>query len=235
MDLKRFFSDNKIIGNKIILTGEEFYHAVKVTRHKKGYKIIVCDNADIDYYATITEIGKDFLEAEIDNVIKNIAESAKNITLYIGINKDIDAVVQKAVELGVKRIAPFTSKHGNENVVNYKRLEKIILESSKQCGRSYLAKIDEIMTFQEAVYDAKDSNLLFFYEAEEQIKMSDINLNEDKDIAIFIGSEGGFSMEEVALAQQNNAKILTMGKRILRVSTAVVAALTLCMEKLGEM
>ena len=57
MDLKRFFTDEKITGNTAKLTGNEFYHAVKVTRHKNGYKLILCDNDRYDYYATITDIG----------------------------------------------------------------------------------------------------------------------------------------------------------------------------------
>ena len=92
MDLKRFFCENKIIGNKIILSGEEFYHAIKVTRHKVGYKIIVCDNGDIDYYATITEINKDNLVAIIDKKEQNFCESNLDVTLFIGNNKNIDSI-----------------------------------------------------------------------------------------------------------------------------------------------
>jgi 16S rRNA (uracil1498-N3)-methyltransferase len=235
MDLKRFFVTNKILGENVILENEEFYHAVKVTRHKVGYIIIVCDNTNFDYYAKITEINKDNLIAKVEKKELNLAESTKNISLYLGINKDIDTSVQKAIELGVTRIVPFTSQHGNINEINYERLNKIILESSKQCGRSQLATLETVVTFKQAIQDAKDTNLLLFYEHESNNKIFDAKLNFDIDTSIFIGSEGGFSIEEIDFAKDNNAKVLTLGKRILRVSTAIVSAITLCMAKLGEM
>lgn len=235
MDLKRFFVKDKIIGDQIILEGEEFYHAIKVTRHKVGYSIIVCDNTDIDYYAKITAINKDHLIAKIEKKEKNVAEATQSVTLYLGIHKDIDESVQKAVELGIKRIVPFTSQHGNIDSVNYERLNKIILESSKQCGRSQLTVLEKAVSFAQAIQDAKETNLLLFYEYESENKIGNVKLKDDTSVAIFIGSEGGFSVEEIEYAKNKNVQILTLGKRILRVSTAVVAAITLCMARLGEM
>ena len=235
MDLKRFFVKDKILGDNVILENEEFYHAVKVTRHKVGYLIIVCDNTNFDFYARITEINKDSLVAKIEKKEQNFAESSKNVTLYLGINKDIDTAVQKAVELGINNIVPFTSQHGNLDDINYERLNKIILESSKQCGRSKLANLNKIVTLKQAIIDAKDTNLLLFYEHEKDNKILDTELNFDKDTSIFIGSEGGFSVEEIEFAKENNSKILTLGNRNLRVSTAICSAITLCMAHLGEM
>lgn len=235
MDLKRFFVSSAISGEKIILDGEEFYHAVKVTRHKVGYSIIVCDNTDRDYYAVITKIDSAYLEAKITKIEKNVAETTNKVSLYIGINKDIDTVIQKAVELGIKKIVPFTSQHGNSDSVNYDRLNKIIVESSKQCGRSCLAVLNQTVSFTDALDSTKDSNIMLFYEFENNNKVADCTLDMSKDTAVFIGSEGGFSEEEISHAKACNANILTLGKRILRVSTAVVSAVTLCMEKLGEM
>jgi 16S rRNA (uracil1498-N3)-methyltransferase len=234
MDLKRFFATEPINGDKIVISGEEFYHVVKVTRHKVGYSIIVCDNTDRDFYATIEKIERDCLIASIDKIEKNIAETNNNVSLYIGINKDLDTVIQKAVELGIKKIIPFTSQHGNITDINRERLQKIILESSKQCGRSYLANLSDTITFNEAILRAKNDNLLLFYEFESQNKVAECIVDKSKNTAIFIGSEGGFSKEEIEFAKQNNANILTLGKRILRVSTAVVSGITLCLDKLGE-
>lgn len=235
MDLKRFFIDEKITGNKVVLEGDEFYHAVKVTRHKVGFKIIICDNGDTDYYCKITEINKENLVAEVEKEEKNTSETSRPVSLYIGINKDIDTVVQKAVELGISKIVPFTSRHGNIDTVNYDRLNKIILESSKQCGRSRLARLEKVVPFSIAIEYAKNDNLLLFYEFETHNKVSDVVFNHEKSTSVFIGSEGGFSTEEIEYARQHNAGVLTLGKRILRVSTAVVSALTLCLSRLGEM
>lgn len=234
MDLKRFFID-KIVDNVAILTGEEFYHAVKVTRHKVGFILILCDNSGIDYYATITAINKDNLVAHIDRKEVNQTEIDNKINLYIGINKDIDTVIQKAVELGVTSVTPFFSQHtSSENEINIVRLQKIVLESSKQCGRAKLMQINNPINFVTLV-NIIDSNTLFFYEYERDKKVSACNIIESKPINIVIGGEGGFSVDEVSQVSTKEAQTLTLGKRILRVSTAVVSAITLVLQKIGEM
>lgn len=234
MDLKRFFTDIVDENESLaVLEGEEFFHAVKVTRHKVGYKLIINNNTEYDYYCTVSEINKDRLLARIDEKKKNETETSIPVTLYIGANKDLDTVVQKAVEMGVKRIVPFTSQHSNVDKINVARLNKIILESSKQCGRATLAAIDEITSIENALSVAKDTDIFFFYEFERNGKVADCKLSH-KEISVFIGPEGGYSAEERDMFCRSGANVLTLGKRILRVSTAVVAALSLTLEKIGE-
>lgn len=234
MDLKRFFID-KIDGNVATLTGEEFFHAVKVTRHKVGFELILCDNSGNDYYATITAINKDNLVAKVDKTERNSTEIDSEINLFIGMNKDIDSVVQKAVELGITSVTPFYSQHTSiDKEVNTSRLEKIVLESSKQCGRAKLMKVNTPINFQDITMINFD-NTLFFYEYERISKVSDCAITITNPINIIIGSEGGFSIEEVALLASKGAQTLTLGKRILRVSTAVVSAISLVLQKIGEM
>lgn len=234
MDLKRFFTQD-INNGSAVLTGEEFYHAVKVTRHKIGYNLIVCDGSNFDYYATVKAIKSDSLIAEIYDTAINTSETLANVNLYIGVNKDLDTVVQKAVELGVKSITPFTSQHGNLSEVNYDRLQKIVLTSSKQCGRAALAKANPILTFEQAIKEAAATELLFFYEFAQDARISNTAIDFTKAISIFVGPEGGFSTEEAKQVKDIGGKILGLGKRILRVSTAVCAAVTLILSAAGEM
>lgn len=234
MDLKRFFS-NEVDWEKrlAVLSGDEFFHCVKVTRHKVGYKLIVSNGDCYDYYCEVAEITKDTLTAKIEYREENPAELSRSITLYIGVNKDLDTVVQKAVEMGVSKVVPFRSAHSNVDKINLDRLNKIVLESSKQCGRNRLVEVSPLVSFAQAISVAQDTNMLFYYEYERDTTTSSVELTPG-DISVFIGSEGGFSKEEVACATKAGAKLLSLGNRILRVSTAVVAALTLVTERLGE-
>ncbi|MFA6867121.1 MAG: RsmE family RNA methyltransferase [Clostridia bacterium] len=231
MDLKRFFVFEDILGSDIILKGNEFYHAIKVTRHKVGYKLIISDNKDKDYYCTITKINSDNLIAHIDEIKLNDKELRKDILLFIGINKEIDTSVQKAVELGVNRIYPIITKHGNENSINKERLQRIILESAKQCGRSKLPTLNDVIDFTAAINVAKDTKAFLFYEFEEDRKVSSVSQITEDMVSVIIGSEGGFSLEEIAMCRENNIETYTLGKRILRVNTALVSALTLVIDK----
>lgn len=235
MDLKRFFTFEKIKGDSVVIRGEEYYHAIKVTRLKEGYKLIICDNTDKDYYCMIERIFKDYFIAKIDEIKENdTAESG--ITLYIGVCKELDTVVQKAVEMGAERIVPFRSQHSNIGDINTERLNKIIIESAKQCGRPRLTTLESLMSIEEAFNDAKNNGQnMLFYEFERDNKVGD-NIKKTADCTgIFIGSEGGFSLKEIEIAKENGFKILTLGKRILRVQTAVVAALALCLQGLDRL
>lgn len=235
MDLKRFFSENIDYGNlTATLTGEEFYHAVKVTRHKIGYKLIVCGDGEYDYYCTVKDIKDGVLYASIDDREKNTAETKLPITLYIGANKDLDTVVQKAVEMGVCRIVPFVSDHCNIDKINVERMQKIIAESSKQCGRAKLAEICELTDFKNALNMAKDADIAFFYEYAKEKRVADCEFGK-REIAVFIGCEGGFSNEEIETVIGSGICPLTLGKRILRVATAVTAAIALVEQNIGEM
>ncbi len=235
MDLKRFFSDNINYAEKTAtLTDEEYYHAVKVTRHKIGYKLIICGDGEHDYYCTVKDIGDGVLYATIDGREKNTAETKLPITLYVGANKDLDTVVQKAVELGVSKIVPFVSDHCNVDKINSDRLNKIISESSKQCGRARLAEICELISFKKALDTAKQCDVAFFYEYAKKKRVADCEFG-DKGIAVFIGCEGGFSKAEIESVIDCGIEPITLGKRILRVSTAVTAALALVEQAIGEM
>jgi len=234
MDLKRFFAEDKIVSDTVEISGAEFIHAVAVTRHKVGYKLIVCDNSGFDFYATVIEVGKKSLRVKIDKKEKNAAELKNRLHLYIGACKDLDTVVQKAVELGVTDITPFTSAHTNAAQISQERLNKIVLEASKQTGRAALANVHPLCALKDALSVSTATNKLAFYEFEREKKVSDLPLK-NADTAIIIGGEGGFSIEEADLMREAGFTLLTLGKRILRVATAVVSAITLVLSAEGEL
>lgn len=224
--------DFPIDSDQVTVFGEEFYHAIKVTRHKIGYKLILCDNTGYDYYGMVTEIFKDSFSVKIDEKIKNDTELETPVSLFIGNNKDLDVVVQKAVEMGVKRIVPFISQHCNVPSVNIDRLRKIVVESSKQTGRAVLAEVTEAVTFDEAINMAQNGKKIVCYEHENKRKIEDISFCDKAPVSIFIGCEGGFSENEIDIFKNNDFYICTLGRRILRVATAVVASCALINSKL---
>ena len=236
MDLKRFFTFNEIKDNVVVIDGDEFFHATKVSRLKKGFKFIACNNTDKDYYCIIKDIRKEYLIAEIESIETNPTFENIDITLCIGICKNLDGVIQKAVEMGVNRIIPFISQHTNIANINFPRINKIILESSKQCGRSKLLEINEIISFDKAIQEAGQcKNKIIFYEFERENFIKGKLLKDEKDLYLFIGSEGGFCEKEIMKSKENGYKICSLGKRILRVETAVVASLTLCHQEMNNL
>lgn len=239
MEIRRFFIDNsKAYDNYITIDGEEFNHMVKVLRYKVGYELIVCLNDGLDYRCTICSMDKKSAKARIDYVEKNEAVPNVDIRLYQAIPKGdkLDFITQKCVELGVSSINPFTSQFTNETKFKQDRLEKIALEACKQCGRAKLPTISNLMSFDQMLETLDSDIIIMPYEHAQVGKISRIKgLKQAKSISIIIGSEGGFSEEEVQKAKKKGAKIVSLGKRILRCETAAIVAQTLVMYELGEL
>lgn len=237
MEIRRFFVTNSdISGNLVTLCGDEFLHMTKVLRYKVGYKAVILANDGVERLCTVSEISKDYATLTIDE--EKVVDGKKSkLTLCAGLlkNNKLDFVVQKGVELGVDEIIPFSSANTAENKFNRERAEKIALESAKQCGSVYLSKIGELKTFDEVVESFTDfDEVVFAYEYEKNVRLRDIGLHAG-NILLVVGAEGGFTSEEVEKATANGAKIITLGKRILRAETASIVLSALTLDNLGEL
>ena len=234
MEIKRFYAlKGQKQGNTFTLTGDEAHHMIKVLRYKVGYKIIVFDGSGYDYYSTITEIGKDYVVAVIDEKVENDTTLSTNIRLYQGICKSdkMDTIVQKAVELGVQEIIPVITAR-SEKDIKLEKLEKIAVGAAKQCGSARLTKISEPIYLEEI---PTENLLIFAYEDEKTRSLKDVSLGKFKNIDLIVGSEGGFTEDEAKSLSQKGAVTVSLGKRILRAETAAITLIGLTLYKAGEM
>lgn len=237
MEIRRFFADiENFNGKNITIFGDEFLHLKNVLRMKVGYKLIVCLNDGKEYHSTIEKIEKDFAVVKVDNIVE-VEQKICFVTLFPALlkNNKLDYVIQKGVELGVDEIVPYTSKFSNETKFNLERANRIALEATKQCGRTTLTTVKEPTTFDDVVEKfASFDKVLFPYEDADEVAFKNAKFDGEK-FAIVIGSEGGFHEDEVKMAKENNAQIVTLGKRILRADTASIVSLTLLMNEIGEL
>lgn len=238
MELRRFFVDSSNFDGKdtIIIKGDEFLHLKSVLRMKLGYKLIVCLNDGIEHYCEIVKIEKMSATVKVKSSLQR--QSKKNrIVLFPALlkNNKLDVVIQKAVELGVDEIVPFTSQNCNETKFNAERARRIALESAKQCGSATLTIVKPLVTFEEVFAMLRDfDNVIMPYEDETKKSFKDLECKEH-NYAVIIGSEGGFTQDEVDEAKKQKAQIVSLGKRILRADTASVVTVALLMNELGEL
>lgn len=235
--LKRFFTDN--ISETAELCGEEFEHAKNVLRIGVGDEVILLDNSGKEYTAVVSIVEKKRMFLNVVREEVGVREAETDVCLLFGYLKNADKnefIVQKAVELGVKKIgvfsSAFSSAYMNENKLE--RLNKVARESAKQCLRSVAPEIVYYKTLQEALSSVNDyENKLFACEfaTESQKDLSALK----GSTAIVIGSEGGFSREEEEQANGLGFSSVTLGKRILRAETAAVALTSVVMFALGEL
>lgn len=227
MELRRFYVTPEYIdGDAVTVVGDEYRHMTGVLRFKVGYKAIVCDNSGYDYYCTVTAIDKVKATLRIDDRVPNDAELPFDLTLCCGLIKPekLEIEVQKAVEIGANVIRPFVSRNTSERSVRKERLERIVLEACKQCGRAKLPTVRDAVPF-EALFDT-DKPVYMAYEKEDKCLLRDALAGKTpEDMAVIIGSEGGFTDEEADFARQKGAVTFSLGKRIMRAETAAIVAL----------
>ena len=235
--LKRFFVEE--ISTEATLAGEEFEHAKNVLRLGVGDEVILLDNSGKEYTAVVTAVEKRSMRLNVLYESQGEKEAGTDVALLFGYLKNADKnefIVQKAVELGVKRIISFSSEFSSAYMNDNKleRLNKVSKESAKQCLRSIAPKVEYCKSLQEALtlvdcYQNKLFACEFALESQADLK----TLN--GSTAIVIGSEGGFSREEEEHANQLGFSSVTLGKRILRAETAAVALTSVVMFSLGEL
>ena len=235
--LKRFFVEK--IEEQTVLCGEEFEHAKNVLRLGVGDEVILLDNSGVEYTAVIAEVSKKQMLLNVIGKAVGDKEAAENVALVFGYLKNADKnefIVQKAVELGVKKIVAFSSEFSSAymNANKLERLNKVSKEAAKQCMRSVAPVVEYAETFDKALRSVDGyNNKLFACEFATESKADLSSLQ--GSTAIVIGSEGGFSRAEEELAAAQGFASITLGKRILRAETAAVALTSVVMFSLGEL
>ena len=229
MEIKRFFVNSDAISdNKITITGDEHIHLSAVLRFRVGYKLIVCDNSGVDYHAVVESISATKTVCTIEYVERNATEHKTKIILLYGLTKaeKYEIGLQKAVELGVNEIIPFISQNTSEKNFRADRLKRILLEACKQCGRSILPTVEKPVSYEEALKRAEGLKIVA-YEKENEKSFKSVlkNLPLYDKVSLAIGSEGGFTVEEIEKAENEGFIPVSLGLRILRAETAVIAGL----------
>ena len=205
---------------------------------KIGTDIRISNKNDKDYICHIVSIEDDEILAAIDEVDLEGTELPSKIYLFQGLPKGdkMETVIQKNVELGVSSIIPVSMKRSVMKLEPKKvksrieRWNKIAESAAKQSKRMIIPEVTEPMTMKEAVKFASDLDLILLpYENSkgmEETKKIIEGIEAGQSIGIFIGPEGGFDEAEVDLAIEAGAKVISLGKRILRTETAGMALMS---------
>ncbi|ADO83496.1 RsmE family RNA methyltransferase [Ilyobacter polytropus] len=222
------FVEKENISENIIKITEkaDVNHLKNVFRMKEGDQLRVVDG-EYEYFCTIVILEKKEITAEINDKKSDEYSSKIRIDAALGIlkNDKMDLVIQKLTEIGINKIIPTLTKRTIVKLKGKKsKWDTVSKEALKQCQGVKLVEISEPLKLSEIEYSDYDLVLLP-YECAENTRIKDVLNNSEKTlkkILYLIGPEGGFSEEEVAYLQENNAKVITLGKRILRAETAAI-------------
>ena len=240
--MHRFFVEaNQIAEDEIIIIGTDVNHIKNVLRMVVGDKLMVSGQDDKEYTCYIKDFAGDEVVLSVVNVEEVDVELKSKIYLFQGLPKGdkMELIVQKAVELGTFEIIPVAMKNcvvkldAKKTESKVKRWQGIATSAAKQAKRMIIPKVTAPMSFAEAIAYAKALDVkLMPYEKAVDMKVTTTFLNEiesGQSIGVFIGPEGGFDQTEVMIAEQNDIKPITLGKRILRTETAGITTLSILM------
>lgn len=239
--MPRFFvSPAALAADPVVLEGEDCRHIALSLRMAVGDTVTLSDGEGEECLCRLTLITPTRVEAEVTERRAGAGELPVTVRLYQGNPKGdkLELIVQKAVELGAAAIIPFESSRCVARVRAERaekqsaRLSRIAQEAAGQCGRARLPSVSLPLSFREALREAAETcdTVLFCYEEERgqtlRGALKEAAAAGARSIALFVGSEGGFSPEEAEQARAAGALSVSLGRRILRCETAPLYALS---------
>ena len=246
--MHRFFADERgIQDGAAFLSGEDARHALRVLRLAAGDEVeLVCPPAR--YRACIADTEGGVVRLRILQALES-TEASTRVTLYQGLPKadKMEWIVQKSTELGAHAIVPVRMERsvvrleGEDACRKAERWQKIAREAVKQCGRVCVPAVrtPQKLTALEAEMRALDALIVPWEDARDgSIRECLTRFAPDRtlNVGILIGPEGGISPDEAWwLREKADARLVTLGPRVLRTETAALAALTAVMALRGEL
>ena len=243
--MPRFFVPKQEIGSSfLVLTGENAAHA-KVLRLKNGDDVTICDGEGTDYICTVSDVANGQISLVVHSADPSQSEPKVACSVYMAFAKadKFEHVIQKATELGAYEIAAFPSSRcvmrldaaGAQKKLD--RWQKIAASAAAQSGRGRIPQVLALPSFADAVKRAAGCELaLLPYENEHALSLRRaVGEAAFETVSIMTGPEGGFSEDEVRLAQEAGMQICTLGPRILRCETAPLCALSAVLYAAGAL
>ena len=245
--MHRFFVPPEcIVENNVTLPAEVASQLSRVLRARLRDEITVLDDTGMEYVVRLDAVDRDSASGTVISKSPSQGEPSVAITLYQGILKAdrFEYVLQKGSELGISSFVPVnchrTISQNRPSSPRYTRWRKIIAEASEQSGRGRLPVVQEVIDFDSACEKAIGFSLIPWEEEKATSLKSSLTdrisgAGALSSINIFIGPEGGFTVDEVELANKNGITPVTLGRRILRADTAGIVAATAVLYELGEL
>ena len=228
--------------SSLLLTGREAHHAIRVLRLRRGDEVVVLDGAGSEIFCNVQAAEKAAVQLTVTK--KNSTPRLPyQITLLQAVPKGkiIESIIQKAVELGVHRVVPLlaervvTRLEGDNAAHKAEKLQHIAIEAIKQCGSTWLPKIETPMTPAEFLARGENFELPLIASLQSGTRhareyfqtFQSEHGRKPATACVWIGPEGDYTTAEVRMIQGGGALPITLGQLVLRVETAAMYCLSI--------
>ncbi len=239
--IRLFLRTPIVAGSTTSLDRNQANYLTNVLRLNDGASILVFNGRDGEWRAALRGGGRKSWSLEFTEPVRPQPAAPDLHYIFAPLKQARqDYMVQKAVEMGVGRLRPVLTQHGQVSRVNLERMVSNAIEAAEQCGVLNVPAIDEPVALRVILETwaetGKDRRLIFCDEREDgSDPLSVLSGMAPAPLAVLIGPEGGFSAEERQnLRAQSFVTVLPLGPRILRADTAAVAALALIQAAAGD-
>ena len=230
--VRLFINEALSLNLHITLSLHQAKYLFKVMRLNVGQDITIFDGSTGEYEGIILEKSTLSGKLRVERKIKEVIRPSDLWLIFSPLRKNrTEWIIEKATELGVKKIIPVITERTIGTGVRMNRLKSIMIEALEQCGGTFLPELIE---------PDKLTNWLNLWPTERQLLFCDESLSQptndntilshhtDKATAILIGPEGGFTESEGQIIRKLNESIsISLGPRILRADTAAVSAISI--------
>ena len=233
----RLFVDDVLAqGVPVRIAGPQAHYLARVMRAAAGDAVILCDDVTGEWAARVDEAGKRDVILTPERLIRPREQVPDFVLCAALLKKDrFDLVLEKATELGVRRIQPVITRRCVADNLNPERARAIVTEAAEQCARTALPELAPPVRLDALLRDWNEGRALFFADEHGGEPAASAFAANSGPAALLVGPEGGFDdAERAAIHALAQARAISLGPRILRGETAAIAACALWMAAAGD-
>jgi 16S rRNA (uracil1498-N3)-methyltransferase len=229
-------------GTAVPLDPAQTNYLCNVLRLSPGDGVLVFNGRDGEWQAQLERPGKKIAALRITAPARPQDSGPDLHYLFAPLkHARLDYIVQKAVELGVSRLQPVTTRHTQMSRVNGERMRANAIEAAEQCGILTIPEIEAPLPLERVLAEMDPERLVIFCDEDAETRDPVAALSSVRSsgavppLAVLVGPEGGFADDERSLLLRREKVLrLALGPRILRADTAAVAALAVVQSVLGD-
>lgn len=228
MRLHRFYVLQPL-GEEVVIDNVSLVHQWKnVFRYEKGNTVILFNGDGNDYSYSIDSLTKNICTlTRVGSTLSIIPLHTITLCLAL-IKKDaFEVAVQKTTELGITSIIPILSSRSLEKNLSLERLEKIAVEAAEQSGRGNIPLLSSPVSLKNFLEKMGSHQTGIILTIDAKPLHSALETLKNKEILLFIGPEGGWSKDDLALMKEKGFHGYSLGSTTLRAETAAIAATSL--------
>jgi 16S rRNA (uracil1498-N3)-methyltransferase len=232
---------------RIRLTPADAHHVTAVLRAGVGAEVAVCDGRGGEAAASIVEAGPDGVVVQV-RARRRSGTADWRLTLVQAVPKGerMEWIIQKAVELGAWSVVPVMTDRGvvrlegARAVQRVERWQRIATEAAKQCRTAWITRVEPVVSLGRWLESPGRPGTLVIGSLEAEARpfravCAELRAGTPGGAALLIGPEGDFSPDELQQARAAGACPVTFGRRVLRVETAAIYALSVMAYELDVM